>query len=117
VSTTDTIDSAYIRNLVYSGKPYATTIKIEDGKPVDYPLEITTTADTRRIIIACDATKPGVQKVLEPTFSSNVLSVFGEPKTIAVEGANGYTAIDYKVWVWEQEKAWGEVSTYSVTLG
>jgi hypothetical protein len=109
VSTTDTIDSTYIRNLTKSGKAYAAT-----GTT---PLKITTTADTRRIVIACDATKTGVTKVLEPTFGSDVLSVFGEPKTIAVEGANGYTAIDYKVWVWEQEKAWGEVSTYSVTLG
>ena len=113
VSTTDTIDSTYIRNLAKSGKAYASTIK----NGVDTPLEITTTADTRRIVIACDATKTGVTKVLEPTFGSDVLSVFGSPKTIAVEGANGYTSIDYKVWVWEQEKAWGEVSTYRVTLG
>ena len=107
VSTTDTIDSAYIRKLTKSGKAYAATSN----------LKITTTADTRRIVIACIADATGVTKVLEPTFGSDVLAVFGDPKTIAVEGANGYEAVNYNVWVWEQEKAWGEVSTYTVTLG
>lgn len=108
VSTTSNIDGDYIRGLTKSGKAYAAT--------GNSPLKITTTADTRRIVIACIAGKTGVTKVLEPTFGSDVLSVF-DKKTIQVAGANGYAPVDYNVWVWEQEKAWGEVATYSVTLG
>jgi hypothetical protein len=108
VSTTSDIDSDYIRGLTKSGKAYAAT--------GNSPLKITTTADTRRIVIACIAGKTGVTKVLEPTFGSDVLSVF-DKKTIQVAGANGYAPVDYNVWVWEQENDWGEVATYSVTLG
>lgn len=105
-TTTDAIDSAYIRNLTKSNKAYAATSS----------LRITTTPQTRRIVIACIDGKPGVTKVTEPNLNADVFGSFTKTQ-VEVEGANGYAAKTYNVWVWETAKEWGEALTYTVTLG
>ena len=105
-TTTDSIDSAYIRNLTKSNKAYAATSS----------LKITTTPEPRRIVIACIDGKPGVTKVTEPNLHADVSGSFTKSQ-VEVEGANGYAAKTYNVWVWETAKPWGESLTYTVTLG
>ena len=105
-STTDEIDSTYIRNLTKSGKGYAATSS----------LKIATTPDTRRIVIACIDGKAGVTKVTEPNLNADVTASFTKSQVL-VEGANGYNAKNYNVWVWETAKPWGEALTYTITLG
>lgn len=105
-SDTNTIDSAYIRNLTKSNAEYAATSS----------LKITTENGTKRIIIACLSTKTGVTKVSEPVMGADVSGSF-DKKSISVEGAEGYTAKTYNVWVWQPSLPWTEELTYTVTLG
>ena len=52
-------------------------------------------------MIACDATKTGVTKVINQTaMNADVTATFTK-STVAVEGAEGYTAINYNVWCFE----------------
>ena len=85
-----TLDSAYIRGLTKSNKPYAAGT-----------LTINVAAGTQRVCIACLASKTGVTKVINETaMNADVTSTFTQ-STVDVEGAEGYTAQSYKVWVFE----------------
>ena len=67
--------------------------------------------------IACLADKTGVTKVINETaMNADVTSTFVQ-STVAVEGANGYTAQDYKVWVFEPAVPYENAATLKVTLG
>jgi hypothetical protein len=55
--------------------------------------------DTKKVVIAYPATLRNLTTVLDFNDSnSNIVEGFGEPEIISVEGANGYKAIDYKVY-------------------
>lgn len=107
-ATTDkpTLDSAYIRGLTKSGKAYAAgsvTIQVPAG--------------AQRVCIACIAGKTGVTKVINQTaMNADVTSTFAK-STVAVEGAEGYTAVEYNVWVFEPAVAYENAATLVVTLG
>ena len=101
-----TLNSAYIRGLTKSNKAYAAgtiTLHIPAG--------------ATRVVIACIAGKTGVTKVINETaLNADVTDTFTK-KTVAVEGANGYTAKDYNVWVFEPAIPYENAAVLKITLG
>ena len=101
-----TLDSDYIRGLPKTGKAYAAGT-----------LTINVPAGAQRVCIACLATKTGVTKVINETaMNADVTSTFAQ-STVGVEGAEGYTAQSYKVWVFEPAVPYENAATLKVTLG
>lgn len=101
-----TLDSAAIRALTPTGKAYAAG-----------SLTINVPAGAQRVVIACDATKTGVTKVINQTaMNADVTATFTK-STMPVEGAEGYTAINYNVWVFEPAVPYENTATLVVTLG
>lgn len=101
-----TLDSDYIRTLTKSGKAYAAG-----------SIKINVAAGTQRIAIACISGKTGVTKVINETaMNADVTSTFAK-QTVSVEGANGYSAKEYNVWVYEPAKPYENAATLVVTLG
>lgn len=101
-----TLNSDYIRNLTKSGKAYAAGT-----------LTINVPVGAQRVAIACIATAKGVTKVINETaMNADVTSTFTK-STVSVEGANGYSAKDYNVWVFEPAVAYGNAAVLKVTLG
>lgn len=100
------LDSAYIRGLTKSGKAYAAgsvTVQVAPG--------------TQRVCIACIDGKTGVKKVVNQTaMNADVTETFIKT-TVAVEGAESYTAKDYNVWTYEPAKPYESAATLVVTLG
>lgn len=100
------LDSAAIRALGKTGKAYAAGT-----------LTINVPVGAQRVAIACIATAKGVTKVINETaMNANVTSTFTK-STVSVEGANGYAAKDYNVWVFEPAVAYGNAAVLKVTLG
>lgn len=100
------LDSAAIRTLGKTGKAYAAGT-----------LTINVPAGTQRVAIACIATAKGVTKVINETaMNADVTSTFVK-STVPVEGANGYAAKDYNVWIFEPAVAYGNAAVLKVTLG
>ncbi|MDO4360358.1 MAG: hypothetical protein Q4C28_12680, partial [Escherichia coli] len=106
VTEKPTLDSAFIRGLTKSGKAYAVGA-----------ITINVPAGAQRICIACIATKTGVTKVINETaMNADVTSTFVK-SVVAVEGANGYSPVDYNVWVFEPAVPYENAATLKVTLG
>ena len=100
------LDSAAIRALGKTGKAYAAGT-----------LTINVPAGTQRVAIACIATAKGVTKVINETaMNADVTGTFVK-STVSVEGANGYAAKDYNVWIFEPAVAYGNAAVLKVTLG
>lgn len=100
------LNSATIRTLGKTGKAYAAGT-----------LTINVPAGTQRVAIACIATAKGVTKVINETaMNADVTSTFVK-STVPVEGANGYAAKDYNVWIFEPAVAYGNAAVLKVTLG
>ena len=71
-----------------------------------------------RVVIACIAGKTGVKKVINETaMNADVTSTFVKQTGVAVEGANGYSAKDYNVWVFEPAVPYENAAVLKVTLG
>ena len=101
-----TLNSDYIRSLTKSGKAYATGT-----------LTINVPVGAQRVAIACIATAKGVTKVINETaMNADVTSTFVK-STVPVEGANGYSAKTYNVWIFEPAVAYGNAAVLKVTLG
>lgn len=101
-----TLDSAAIRALGKTGKAYATGT-----------LTINVPVGAQRVAIACIATAKGVTKVINETaMNADVTGTFVK-STVSVEGANGYAAKDYNVWIFEPAVAYGNAAVLKVTLG
>ena len=107
-ATTDkpTLDSAYIRGLTKSNRAYtAGTITLN------------VPAGATRVCIACIATTTGVTQVINETaLNADITSTFTQT-TVSVEGADGYTAQDYKVWTFEPAVPYENAAVLKVTLG
>ena len=100
------LNSAAIRALGKTGKAYAAGT-----------LTINVPAGTQRVAIACIATAKGVTKVINETaMNADVTGTFVK-STVSVEGANGYAAKEYNVWVFEPAVAYGNAAVLKVTLG
>jgi hypothetical protein len=100
------LDSAYIRGLTKSGKAYAPGV-----------ITVNVPAGANRVVIACIAGKTGVKKVINETaLNADVTDTFTK-KTVAIEGANGYAAKEYNVWIFEPAVPYENAATLKVTLG
>lgn len=100
------LDSAAIRALGKTGKAYAAGT-----------LTINVPVGAQRVAIACIATTKGVTKVINETaMNADVTGTFVK-STVSVEGANGYAAKEYNVWVFEPAVAYGNAAVLKVTLG
>ena len=105
-TTKPTLDSAAIRALTPTGKAYAAGT-----------LTINVPAGAQRVCIACDATKTGVTQVVNETaMNADVTATFSK-STVPVEGAEGYTAINYNVWCFEPAVPYENPAVLKVTLG
>ena len=93
------LDSAAIRALGKTGKAYAAGT-----------LTINVPVGAQRVAIACIATAKGVTKVINETaMNADVTSTFVK-STVPVEGANGYSAKTYNVWIFEPAVAYGNAA-------
>lgn len=100
------LDGAAIRALGKTGKAYAAGT-----------LTINVPVGAQRVAIACIAAAKGVTKVINETaMNADVTGTFVK-STVSVEGANGYSAKDYNVWVFEPAVAYGNAAVLKVTLG
>ena len=69
----------------------------------------------KRVVIAVPSNR-SVTSVKDVNDSSaEIISAF-ETKTIKVEGAEGYTAVDYKVYICDYANAAIAANTYKVTI-
>ena len=101
-----TVDSAAIRKLTASGKALSNGSKFDVTIPVG----------ALRVVIAYPATLRDVTSIQDNNDSmSNIVSSFTKT-TVSVEGANGATAIDYKVYTMDFAKANDKANTFSVTI-
>lgn len=101
-----TLDSAYIRGLTKSNKAYSAGV-----------ITVNVPAGANRVVIACITGKTGVTKVINETaLNADVTDTFSK-KTVAVEGANGYTAKEYNAWVFEPAVPYENAAVLKVTLG
>ena len=100
------LDSAKIRALASSEKEAA---KANNSLTVSIPV------GAKRVVIAVPANR-SVTSVKDVNDSSaEIISAF-ESKTVAVEGAESYTAIDYKVYICDYANAATAANTYKVTI-
>ena len=101
-----TLDGTYIRTLTKSNKAYT------KGE-----ITITVPVGAKRVCIACIGTAVGVTKVINTSaLNADVTDTFKMTK-VQVEGAEGYTAVEYKVWSFEPPEAYGQQAILKVTLG
>lgn len=100
------LNSEYIRSLTPSGKAYS------EGE-----LTVQVPAGTKRIAIACINDVTGVVSIINKTaLSADVTETF-TMSTVQVEGADGYSAKDYNVWVYEPALPFENSATFIVKLG
>ena len=106
-TTKPTIDSAFIRGFLTNST----------GAYSAQTLTVNVAAGSVRVCIACEATKTGVTKIINETaLNADVTSTFTET-SVQVEGANGYTAKEYKVWTFEPDVPYENAAVLKVTLG
>lgn len=87
---TSEINSAAIRALTHSTGAYKAS-----------SFQITVPKGATRVIVACIEGVTGLKTVINnSSLNADVTGVF-KKQTVAVEGAEGYTAKNYNVWVWE----------------
>lgn len=105
-STEGELNSAYVRGLTASNGAWVA------GKSftIDIP------AGAMRVVFAYPATVRDVNSVKDVNgLNAEVKSAFVK-STVSVEGANGYTGIDYKVYVCDFAEAVAAANKYTVTL-
>lgn len=101
----DSFDSAAIRAMTGSSAAAAAGTKFN----------ITIPAGCKQVVIAYPATVRDINTVADSgAFGTDIKGSFVK-QTVEVEGANGYTAIEYKVYVYTPEAALG-ANTYNVTI-
>ena len=99
------IDSAKIRALT----------GIKEGAKANNSLSVSIPVGAKRVVIAVPSNR-SVTSVKDVNDSSaEIISAF-ETKTIQVEGAEGYTAVDYKVYICDYANAATAANTYKVTI-
>lgn len=100
------VDSAYVRGLTHSTSAYRAgniTIQVPKG--------------ATRVAIACIGTAKGVTKVInQSAMNADVTGTFKQ-STVNVNGAENYTAKEYKIWIFEPALPYENPATLVVTLG
>lgn len=101
------LNSDEIRKLTASGKT------LSNGSTFDVSIPV----GTMRTVIAYPATLRDMTQVLDVNDSNaNIVSGFGTPLTIKVAGKDGYSPVDYKVYIQDRAKASTAANTYKVTI-
>lgn len=101
------INSTLVRGLTKSNKAYAAAT-----------ITVNVPAGSTAVYIACISGKVGVTKVINETaLNANVTDTFVKQTGIKVEGAEGYTAVDYNVWHFVPAVPYGNAAVLKVTLG
>lgn len=102
-----TVNSAYIRTgLSSSSEDY------KNGRTFSVSIPV----GAMRVIVAYPATLRDVTSIKDVNgMNAEIKSGFTK-NTVSVEGANGYTAKDYKVYIMDYAKANDKANTYSVTI-
>lgn len=104
---TDTLTSDTIRGLAMK----------KNGAYASGTVKLTVPSGAQRVIIACPISNTGMTKVInESALNANVTSTFTK-STIDVEGANGYSATTYNVWVFVPAVPYSQSATLAITLG
>ena len=105
------LTSDIIRGLTAGGKYSASkTINLEPGPK-----------GAKRVVVAIPeaqitSTRKGLKEVLlTSSMNSDITENYGNPINVSVEGANGYTAVNYKVWVYEPASL-GSDEKHKITL-
>ncbi len=105
------LTSAIIRGLTAGGKYSASkTINLEPGPK-----------GAKRVVVAIPeaqitSTRKGLKEVLlTSSMNSDITENYGNPIDVSVEGANGHTAVNYKVWVYEPASL-GSDEKHKITL-
>lgn len=100
------IDSAFIRKLTKSGKALAANSTMSISIPVN----------AIRVVFAYPATLRDVSSVVDVNgMGAEIASAFTK-SVVSVEGANGYDAIDYKVYVTDFAGPNDKANTYTVKI-
>ncbi len=68
------------------------------------------------VVVAYPATLRDWTSVIQEKLGMDIKGAFDDPVTVAVEGANGYAAIDYKVYVFTPIEPFQTSETYNVTI-
>lgn len=72
---------------------------------------------TLRVVIAYPASLRDLTSVLDKNDSnSNIVSGFGSPTTVQVEGADDFAAIDYKVYIMDFANPYDAANVFTVTI-
>lgn len=104
-TVSDSFDSAAIRLMTGSSSAAAAGTKFN----------ITIPAGCKQVVIAYPATVRDINVIADSgAFGTDIKGSFVK-QTVEVEGANGYTAIEYKVYVYTPAAALG-ANTYNVTI-
>lgn len=101
----DTLDSAKIRAL--TGE--------KEAAKANNSLSVTIPVGAKRVIIAVPSNRTVTSVKDVNDSSAEVISSFVQ-QTVAVEGAEGYTAVDYKVYVSDYANPAVAANTYKVTI-
>lgn len=80
-------------------------------------ITITVPAGAKRVVIATIGTATGVTKVINKSAMNADMTTAFTQSTVAVEGANKFKAVDYKVWTYQPAVAYENQTTLEVTLG
>lgn len=105
-TTKDAIDSAMVRSL--TGK---STAALANGSTFSFEVPV----GAMRIVIAYPATIQDMTECKNQSNNFDEKTAFTQ-YTVDVEGANGYTAASYKVYVLDRAEAVSAAFTYAVTL-
>lgn len=101
------LNSDYVRKLTKSNKAYAKGNITVVANPGD-----------QRVCIACVASATGVTSVINTSIGNvDVTGTFKKTENVDVEGADGYTAVKYNVWVYEPDVPYEKQANFNVTLG
>ena len=106
INAKSNVDSALIRSLTKSGKALA------NGNTFDVDVNV----GALRVVIAYPATLNDLTSIQDNNDSmANIISSFTKT-TVKVEGANGATAIDYKVYYIDFANAYDAANKFTVTI-
>lgn len=109
-STADApLTSAIIRGLKAGGAASSKTLPTYAASSV---------AGAKRVVVAIPVSSGKVvKKVLMPSaMNADATDSFVQKDNVTVEGANGYTGVEYKVWVYEPASL-DSTETYAITIG
>lgn len=103
----DELTSGIIRGL--SGKSGAALV---NGSSFDVAVPV----GALRVVIAYPATLRDISSIKDVNGMNAEISSSFTPQTVQVEGANGFTAMEYKVYILDFAEANGTANTFTVTI-